>query len=208
MKLISEIALLALLFISVALMTCGCTFPGTSDQSSSGLPHNKYIALYQEYNENGVVIQGNGTIPYFPEPAPTPSPFDYNGSLGYTTQYPAVNDSLKMFFADYKYYSDPAWSHTRVYYGAVYQYPCTLESNLTVFGVDENGIINASYGNQSVRLKIGDSWQSPVMTRIENKMFQVNAMNSGVYLPFRVCYNSTWTVENKGMFEKSNLIKK
>jgi hypothetical protein len=208
MKLLSKIALLALLFISVAIVTCGCTFPGTSDQSSSGLPQDKYVALYQEYHENGVVIQGNGTIPYFPEPRPTPAPFDYDGSLGYTMQYPSVNDSLKMFYADYKYYSDPAWSHRREYYGAVYQYPCTLESNLTILGIYENGTINASYDNKSFLLKRGDTWESPVTTWIENKTFEVNALNSHVYLPFLVSYNSTWTVENKGVFEKSSLIKK
>jgi hypothetical protein len=208
MKLISEIVPLGLLFISLALLTCGCTFPGTSDQSFTGLPHDKYVALYQEYTENGIVIQGNGTIPYFPEPAPTPSPFDYNGSRGDTLQYPMVNDSLKMFYGDYKYYSDPAWSHIREYYGAVYEYPCTLESNLTILGIDEFGTINANYSNQTVRLKIGDTWQSPVMTRIENETFQVNAMNSGVYRPFLVRYESTWKIENKGMFDKSNLKKK
>jgi hypothetical protein len=208
MKLISVVLLLALLFISVALLTCGCTFPGTSDQNSSVLPRDKYVALYQEYHEDGIVIQGNGTIPYIPEPRPTPSPFDYDGSQGYIMQYPPVNDSLKMFYGDYKYYSDPAWSHRREYYGGVYGYPETLESNLTIFGIDKYGTINASYGNQSVRLKPGDTWQSPVMTRIENKTFEVNALNSHVYLPFLVRYNSTWKIENKGMFDKSNLIKK
>ncbi len=88
MKLIFEVLLLGLLFISVVLLTCGCISPSTSDQSSNGLPRGKYVALYQEYHEDGVVIQGNGTIPYFPEPRPTPSPFDYDGSKGYSMQYP------------------------------------------------------------------------------------------------------------------------
>ncbi len=119
-----------------------------------------------------------------------------------------VNDNLKLFYGDYKYYSDPAWSHGSEYYGGVYEYPATMESNLTIFGIDKYGTVNASYGNQSIQLKQGDTWQSPVMTWIENKTFQVNTMNSGVYLPFVVRYESTWKIENRGMFDKSNLIKK
>jgi hypothetical protein len=167
----------------------------------------KYVAVYQEYHENGIIISGNGTVVSYPEPCPRPHPFDYNGSQGYYEEYPTINYSLKIFYGVFKYYETPALSNVRASYGGIYSYPHMSESNLTIFNVDENGTVYASYNNQSVILNVGDVWQSPQETRMENQTFQVEIDGnpfSGVYRPFIVQYNSSWSFENKGIFDKSS----
>ncbi len=179
----------------------------TAGQKFNSLSPDEYVAIYQEYHEKGVIISGNGTVISYPEPCPRPRPFDYNGSLGYLEEYPIINYSLKIFHGDFKYYETPAISYVRASYGGIYSYPSLLESNLTVLDVDENGTIYANYNNQPVILNVGDVWQSSPGTRIENQTFQVEIGGnpfSGVYRPFTVQYNSSWSFENKGIFDKSD----
>ena len=125
-----------------------------------------------------------------------------------TSQYAYINGNFKIFYGTYYFNSSPATQFTRADYGAIYDLPYTLRSNLTILSIDKNGTINASYMNQSVILKPGDTWQSPVQTTIGNQSFRIVVGNdyfSDVYRPFVVRDNTSWTVENKGMFDKSNL---
>lgn len=193
------------LIISIGLIVSGCSAPAPG---SNELSSKDYVAIYQEYHEEDTVIAGNGTIPFFPEPAPTPSPFDYDGSHANTRQYPTINDSLRVFYGAYKYYQTPATWKIRVDYGGVYSFPHKLESDLTIQSVDKDGTIIAGYNNQTVVLKIGAVWRSPDATKIGNQTFGVQVDNDPfktVDRPFTVRYNSFWTVENKGRFDKSNL---
>lgn len=198
------------LAIFLVLITCGCSTPVATNQNLTELSRDKYVAVYEEFHDNGTVVEGNGTIIFLPVPQPTPAPFDYNGKYEYSSQYPVVNSSLKIFYASYKYYLTPGTMYNVVGYGAVYGYPHELNSNLTVEGIDINGTIYAHYQNETVTLKTGDVWKSPVSTRIENQSFQVEDNTSSIssnYRPFVVRYDSYWIVENKGMFDKSSIVK-
>ena len=199
---LANYALLILIITGVVFITF-CV--GTS---SNTLSNDKYVAIYEEYNNHSEVIAGNGTVVCIPVPCPVPRPFDYNGSGGYAEQYSNINGNFKIFYGTYYFNSSPATQFTRADYGAIYDLPYTLRSNLTILSIDKNGTINASYMNQSVILKPGDTWQSPVQTTIGNQSFRIVVNGdyfSDVYRPFVVRDNTSWTVENKGMFNKSNL---
>ena len=199
---LANYALLILIIIGVVFITF-CV--GTS---SNTLSNDKYVAVYEEYNNHSEVIEGNGTVAFMPVPCPVPEPFDYNGSERSTWQYNNINGNLKIFYGTYYFNSSPATQFTRADCGGIDDLPYTLRSNLTILSIDKNGTINASYMNRSVILKIGDTWQSPVQTTIGNQSFRVVVNRdyfSEVYRPFVVRDNTSWTVENKGMFNKSNL---
>ena len=71
---LANYALLILIITGVVFITF-CV--GTS---SNTLSNDKYVAIYEEYNNHSEVIEGNGTVAFIPVPCPVPLPFDYNGS--------------------------------------------------------------------------------------------------------------------------------
>ena len=195
-------ALLILIIIGVVFITF-CVGTG-----SNILSNDKYVAIYEEYNNHSEVIGGNDTVAFFPMPCPVPLPFDYNNSRGDTSGYGWIKGNFKIYYGTYYFNSSPATQYTRADSGAIYDLPYTLRSNLTILSIDKNGTINASYMNQTVILKVGDSWQSPIETSIGNQSFQIVVGSnyfSGVFKQFVVEDNTSWTVENKGMFDKSVL---
>ncbi len=195
-----------ILFIASIIFVCGCTNTSPAPVSNS-LPSDKFVTIYEEYHDEGTVIAGNGTVAYIPVPCPVPMPFDNNLISGFAQQYKSTNTNFKIFYGTYYFRYYPGYGYTTAYYRAIDGFPYTLESNLTVLDVDKNGTINASYMNQSVMLKIGDKWQSPIATRIKNESLQLlvnGSYFSGVYGPFVVQYNTSWSVENKGLFDKAS----
>jgi hypothetical protein len=163
------------------------------------------VTIYEEYHDEGTVIEGTGNIAYIPVPCPVPMPFDNNLINDTARYYQSIDKNFKIFYGTYYFRYYPNYGYTTANYRVIDGYPYTLESNLTVLDIDKNGTINASYMNQSVILKIGDKWQSPIATRVENQSLQLVVNGnyfSGVYKPLIVQYNTSWTVENKGMFDK------
>lgn len=206
MKSWSAKLILTILFIVSLIFVCGCSSTSPTPVSNS-LPSDKFVAIYEEYHDEGTVIEGTGDIAYIPVPCPVPMPFDNDLIKGNTQYYQSIDKNFKIFYGTYYFRYYPNSGYTTANYRVIDGYPYTLESNLTILGIDRNGTINANYMNQSVILKVGDKWQSPVATRVENQSLQIVVNGnyfSGVYRPFVVQYNTSWTVENKGMFDKSN----
>jgi hypothetical protein len=116
---------------------------------------------------------------------------------------------MKIFYGTYYLFNYPNSGYMNAYYGGIYGYPFTLKSNLTILNVDRNGTVNASYMDRPVILKTGEICRSPVDSRIENRTFEVVSgdkyFNTCVYQPFLVLYYTSWSVENKGMFDKTNI---
>ena len=205
---------LAVFFIAAILVVVYAYLPsGFWGHPPGTLPADKYVAIYEEYNEDWKILEGNGTVLLTVESTPVPKPFDFDGSLGYSEQYADAPGDFKVFNCVFYYYSSPAEKYTNPNYGCynVPIYHLWLVANMAVYDIDENGTLNATYNNEPVIIKAGEKWQSPVKSEIKNQTFEIvtdgKTAHSGVFHRFKVQYNSTWIVENKGVFNKSNLKK-
>ncbi len=207
----TETELLFILIISIVLLACGCTSPAPSGNGNDtgAMAADKYVALYEEHDKVSTILEGNGTVAHMPVPCPRPFPFDYDGTLGYKGEYPAVNDDLKVMYGSYVVVEHPTGGYSTAYYKGIYGLPYTLSSGLTITGIDANGTVEATCDNATVILKAGDIWRSPVATKVENQSLHVMGDNipfsSFVYRPFIVQTNDSWTVENKGIYPKANI---
>ena len=194
--------LLLLLSIACILLVSGCSTTNTSITTA------KFSVVYEEYHDNGTIIAGNGTVSDIPVPCPVPLPFD-NTLINQTGQRFATSDpNFKMLYTTYYYRDYPYGGYATSYDHPVDGFPYTLESNFTVISVDENGTLQGSYQGQNVTLKPGDKWQSSNTSRTQNLSLQVVVNNnpmSGIYQPFTVQYTTYWTVENKGLFDKTGV---
>ena len=197
---------LIILFIACVIFVCGCTSTTPAPVSNS-LPSDKFVTIYEEYHDEGTVIEGTGIVSYIPVPCPVPMPFDNNFIKTDSQQYQSIHKNFKVYYGTFYFRYYPYNGYTTANYRVIDGFPYTLESNLMILDVDKNGTINASYMNQSIILKIGDKWQSPTATRIKNESLQLLVNGnyfSGVYKPFVVQYNTSWSVENKGLFDKAS----
>jgi hypothetical protein len=70
--------------------------------------------------------------------------------------------------------------------------------------IDRNGTIYGSYENKSIVLRSGEQWTSPVFSEI--KSGSGTGMDRQPY-SYRASFNTTWTIANLGVFDKSNLTK-
>ncbi len=202
-------SLLLLLLISSMLTVSGCT------SGNGTLPQDKYVAIDEHLDVTCSLI--NGTDPSIPH-ITLPVVFDYDGntkssnwggrisSWGDTPDgyYPEINDSFKVLFGS-SYYRDlaPRDTRTGLQVSGVYAFPYTGGSGFTIESVASNGTVYASYHNTSILLKPGDKWTAPVTCEIRSA--------SGAWMgsPFTyvASFNTTWTVTNRGVFDKSNLTK-
>jgi hypothetical protein len=209
MKCPAGVELAIVLIIGIVVLTCGCASPGPAGTGADTLPVDRYVALYEENDTIGSVPAGNVTIAYMPVPCPRPLPFDYNGTLGYSGQYPEVNDDLKVMYGSYVVVDHPAGGYSTACYRGIYELPFTLDSGLKIWGIDAAGTINASYYDANVTLKVGDVWKSMLISIVKNESLHIIGDNitfgNFVYQPFTVQYNYSWTIENKGMFPKANI---
>lgn len=197
------------IIILIALAVCGCASPGPAGHGASALPTDKYVALYEEYDVEGTVLEGDGTIMFIPAPCPVPHPFDYNGTRGFLEEYPTVNDDLKAMYGWYMVYSSPATWFSTARYRGIYSLPYTLDSKLTIREIDANGTIIGSYYDANVTLKVGDVWRSMVTSIVKNESHYIadnlTSFSTSSMRPFLIQYNYSWTVENKGVFPKVNI---
>lgn len=82
----------------------------------------------------------------------------------------------------------------------IYTTPYTLEPNLTITSVDNNGTVEFSYGNESIQLAPGASWISPIVS-MRNETQTGYLLDLTPYT-FTVYYNRTFEIGNKGVFDK------
>ena len=193
-----------LIIIMSIVPICGC-LTGSKD-GPSNTSTNVYIAPYEKSDENYQIIEGKYTLPTM---AATPQPqeysqFDYNYSNHYSW-YPTKNDSLKILYGTYYFHLTPQrqWEDQLNVRG-IYSYPYSCESGLVINDVDNNGTIYATYNNESVILKTGDVWTSPVFSIMENRTYMGIDYNVSIKkeMYYKALLNTTWTVKNLGVYNK------
>lgn len=213
------IALVLLLLSGVAVMS-GCL-------SAAGdiLPQDKYIAIEEHLQVHSDLISGE--YPFPPHITP-PVAFIYDGSSTGSNwaegsswenarpefQYPEINSMFKALLGT-SYYQDVAPMDTRtgLKVAGIYGFPYACESGFKVEGITRNGTIYGSYNNTSIVLKPGEQWVSPVSseTRTTNGTrswgnWSPNGMTyDNTTYSYTATYNTSWTVSNLGLLDKSNL---
>jgi hypothetical protein len=198
-------SLLILCILSSIILACGCI---TGDQNI--LPPGKYIAIQEVVRDSGTFISGHYPYPGMAQPM---WPFYYDRSAlppaGYPTDYPRMNDSLKILLGVYDIKESNISLTTRLSVAGIYELPYMLEPGLKIIGVDRNGTVEMSYGNESISLPPGSAWRSPAISTWNEtgtvRYPPPNAMtghDNGTDYTFTVQYVRTFTVENKGVFDK------
>lgn len=207
-------AFLALIIIACLAALCGCAANDT--KSGNMTTSGKYVAVEEIQKTYCTLISGSYGLPGH---ITLPVVFNYDGSdtgsnwadgsswantgRSLDGYYPAVNDSLKALAGSY-YYRDlsPGDTRTGVRIKGVYHLPYVFDSGFTLQDIDENGTIYGSYNNTSIVLLSGEQWMSPASIEVRG--------GSGTDLdqkPFSwtASFNTTWTIANLGIFDKSNL---
>lgn len=201
---------LVLLLIIIWIFISGCLMYG--NEGANILSSDKYVALYEEFRETSNITEGIYVgPPMLALPPPEEySVFDYSGSKGYGW-YPKANESLKILYGTYYFHRTPErqWVDNLKVRG-IYGYPYIMESNFTILDVYDNGTVYASYDNQSIFLKVGNEWTSHTTSRIINVSYMGYDSPTSTELKnlyYKAVVNTTWTVKNMGMYNKSNLKK-
>ncbi len=188
--------------IIAAILASGCV-NGTTENNRDELPSRQYIAIYEENNNFGTVVDNyyNSTIVKTPSPE-VPVPFDLNTSWG-ARWLSTNNSSLKSVYGYRIYYQDPAYNQSLNVNG-IYEYPYTLQSGLTITMVFKNRTIQATYNDLPVTIGAGESWICPDNTTfLATKNLTVGGSDASFkYQPFTLRYNGTWTVTNMGVYSK------
>lgn len=203
------IVLLPLLAIILALSTSGCS--GSSDETGE-LPSEKYVSLFEMVYERFNVTEGKMFAPYT---APYPPLFDYDGSRGLAGNYTPFNDSLKILYGTYYFTFSPDRMRGRLDVHGIYSFPGYTDRNLTITGADSNGTVYMRYNDQAVTLKVGDRWESPVIsswTETHDYNTTITSYVNGttpkvipVHVYYKLHFETSFYVENKGMFDKSDI---
>ncbi|WP_424357731.1 hypothetical protein [Methanocella sp. MCL-LM] len=203
-------ATISLIILIIGLPIGGCI---TQNQPTSDLPSNKYVAIFEMISENPNVTMIEGRVPTVMEP-PRPPVFDYDGSEGLLRNEITINDSLKMVYGTFYFTFSYERRRGEMDVRGIYSLPYKVDDNLTILGVDHNGTVQMSYQKQIINLTIGDRWVSPLISSwTENKN---GTMKFGVYengtiketsepYNYTTRYDTTMYVENKGIFDKSNI---
>jgi hypothetical protein len=197
-----------LLLLAGFLIVCGCL-----GASSNTLPSTKYVALEAELRDDGTITSG-----WSPQgDAVPPGIFFYNkdlvhsvygDSLDHAPGYPPANESMKILLGQY-YTESRAWNQKgNLTVMGVYGYPYAFENGPTILNIDRNGTVRMTYDNESIDLKTGDSWKTPVIsTRSENYSGSyiegdINGTSRDVYYSYTVEWVTTWTIRNLGAYDK------
>jgi hypothetical protein len=198
-------SLLILCILSFIVMDCGCI---AGDQNV--LPPGKYVALQEEVRDSGTFISGHYPYPGMAQPM---WPFYYGGHAlppdGYPPNYPPLNDSLKILLGSYGIKESNISLTVSLNVAGVYELPYTLEPDLKIIGVERNGTVTMSYGNESITLPPGSAWKSPaISTWNETGTVRypppgaMTGYDNGTEYTYTVQYVRTLTVINKGVFDK------
>lgn len=179
--------LLIVCILIFSLLICGCS---VSDQNV--LSSNKFVAVYVEMHDDGTLV--SGTYPYFGGAKP-PYPFDLPANFTLPT-----NDSIKILLGVQNISDSTAGITADIKVTEIYAFPYSISPEITLVSVDKNGIVNLLFSNKSISLSSGDRWASPV-TLVWN---QTNTLDyNGANYTYTIQFNRTWTIENKGVFNKT-----
>ncbi len=208
-------SLIVCILISI-LLICGCTTINSNTLNDT-LPSDRYVAIYQEYTINSKLI---GNTSYKPgPPIPLPSPFmpsDYDNSSGIMGYFLAsygynVNDSFKILYGK-RFNLDTPVDYGQGGFGiyGIYDLPYTIDEGFSVVNISKNGTIYATYNNQSIYLKVGDTWASPITTKNETGRYLTydipnQTMGNITYFDWPVQTNTSFTITNKGLYSKALL---
>lgn len=198
------------LLVSIILV-CGCIVgnPGS-------LPPGKFVAIELIERDTGTLV--SGTIPMIEGAQPPIAFFDYPrgyNSTDYPSDYPPKNDSLKILVGVVSISESPLRLTTNLNsVKGIYVLPYTLESGLTVTGVDDKGDLtlsfegaspaatSAHYANESIHLSPGATWNSPYVSgRLENTTITFPGVGGTDY-PITMSFMRSYEVDNKGVFDK------
>lgn len=181
------------------------------------LPTDKYVAVYEEYTINSKLIGNTTYKPGPPIPIPTPlMPSDYDNSSGIMGYLLAsygynVNDSFKILYGK-TFFSDTPVGYGQGGFGiyGIYELPYTIDEGFSVVNISKNGTIYATYNNQSIYLKVGDTWASPITTKNEiGRYYTYDIPNQTTgnitYFDWPVQTNTSFTLTNKGIYSKTLL---
>jgi|AGTN01.2.fsa_nt_gi hypothetical protein len=210
-------ACLLLIFIVCIAAISGCA--ADKKNTADSLSDDKYVAVQENYLTRCTLINGSYNLP--PHITP-PDPFIYDGSLNgsnivgsgqagwsnlrpenLNNYYPEVNDSFKALYGTL-YYRDlaPSDTSTGLRVRGVYSLPYTFQSGFVLQDIDRNGTVYGSYDNVSIVLHEGEQWTSPTFNEV--KSGGGTGMDQKPF-SYVASFNTTWTITNIGMFEKSNL---
>lgn len=176
-------------------LICGClSFLNT--QNENNLSSNKYVAIQIEKFDTGTLISGYNPVP--PE-APVRPPFYYNKSLNYPSNYPEMNQSLKILLGTYYIDSSPGIEKSNLIVHGIYDLPYTTEFGVKITKIYNNGTIELFNENGTFYLNPEDKWISPLaQTKIETK----NGSYNGTDYSITVKYTTKWQITNKGVYDK------
>jgi hypothetical protein len=191
---------LIVLLVIFLILICGCLIT-----YSDSLPSNRYVALEEKIIDNGIIVAGENPII---GDLPAPQIFLYNKTLVsmfydksgvFPPYYPTINESLKILLGTYHIVEYPVYGRWDLTVHGVYSLPYDTDSRITILSAYENGTVQMRYGNESIYLKSGDSWISPVLSiRNETKTGTVMGNNYS----FTIKYTTTCTITNKGIYDK------
>jgi hypothetical protein len=209
-------SLLIVCILIFGLLLCGCV-NDNSNNAKDMLPADKYVAIYEEYTVNSKLI---GNTPYKPGPpfwSPTPfMPSDYDNSSGIMGQFLAsygynVNDSFKILYGKRFNYDNPVvYGQGGFHIAGIYELPYAIDEGFTIVNISKNGTIYATYDNQSIYLKVGDTWASSITTRNETGRYYTydipNQTTGNItYFDWPVQTNTSFKIANKGIYGKALL---
>lgn len=205
-------SLLILGIIILIVIICGCTTTNSNTQKDV-LPTDKYVAVYEEYYNNSTLV---GNMTYKPaNPWILPAPyydFDYNNSSK-SSWNPisgniVVNDSTKILFGRVVNNSTPTYyGKMGAFVDCVYSLPFSIENGFEITNITRNGTIFAIYNNSSIQLEPGGTWTSPIITGTTMGHYATYDIptpgGNATYIEWPVRYNTTYTITNKGIYNKT-----
>ena len=133
-----------------------------------------------------------------------PMPFYYNMSTPMPGGFPyLINYSSKILLGSYD-------SFNRLNVSVIYDLPYTPDSGIRVNTVDEYGIVEMTYNNESIQLPPGASWTTPAYTWNETGYVtsypaedpNSTTLTNGTQTQYTIQHTETWTIENIGIFDK------
>ena len=207
-------SLLIICILISCLLICGCT-SNDSNTLKDTLLSDKYVVVYEEYYNNSTLIGNTTYRPSDPWPVPVPLlPFDYNNSTGFLDKVGlitsgSVNNSFKILYGKMAYGESPtAYGWNGVISQGIYELPFIPENGFNIVNISRNGTVYATYGNESICLKPGDNWTSPVTTGTMIGVYHTDDIplpsnGTVIYFPWPVSYNMSYTITNMGMYNKS-----
>lgn len=197
------------IFVVIIILTIICAFlvyiqTTNISHASDILQSNKYVAIELDIQNTGIIIEGSNPVP--PNTI-APEIFVYNTTIAkyfnksgwFPSNYPEMNDSLKILLGTYYIESSPATLKSNLSVVGIYNLPFNGNASIKFLNVYKNGTTQIVYENDSIFLSPGDTWVSPIVTTM-NQTY--NDTFTGINYSYTVKYSMTYKATNLGLFEK------